>query len=61
MRDGENGILYADDDDAPGALAAAVGRAGASRFDYTALRGSALPFHPERFAERFQAALKDLL
>ena len=61
VRDGENGVLYDENGDAPGALAAAVGRAGAARFDYTAVRDSALPFHPERFAERFEAALKDLL
>ena len=62
VRDGENGALYGDDgDDGPEGLAAAAARAASARFDYTRLRGSALPFRPERFAERFQAALRDLL
>ena len=62
VRDGENGALYglSGDEGAEG-LAAAVGRAAAAGFDYTRLRDSALPFRPERFAERFQAALKELL
>jgi glycosyltransferase involved in cell wall biosynthesis len=61
VRDGENGILY-DDDSAEG-LAAAVSRASRQsvRFDYTLQRASALPFRPARFAEQFQAALKDVL
>ena len=62
VRDGENGALYGDTgDDGPDGLAAAVTRAASARFDYTRLRGSALPFRPERFAERFQAALRDVL
>ena len=62
VRDGENGALYGDTgDDGPEGLAAAVTRAASARFDYTRLRGSALPFRPERFAERFQAALRDVL
>jgi glycosyltransferase involved in cell wall biosynthesis len=65
VRDGENGVLYgggaAEGDAGPDGLAAAVRRAAALRFDYTRLRRSALPFGPERFAERFQAALRDLL
>ncbi len=62
VNDGENGVLYGlSGDDGPEGLAAAVGRAADARFDYTRLRGSAMPFHPERFAERFQAALRDLL
>ena len=59
VREGDNGILY-DDDSAEG-LAAALGRASSARFDYTRQRASALPFRPERFAEQFQAALKDVL
>jgi glycosyltransferase involved in cell wall biosynthesis len=59
VRDGENGILY-DDDSAEG-LAAALSRAAGTRFDYTRQRASALPFRPARFAEQFQAALKDVL
>jgi len=62
VRDGENGVLYGrEGDDGPDALEAAVGRAASIRFDYTRLRGSALPFRPERFAERFQAALRNIL
>ena len=62
VRDGETGILYEDEGEGgPEVLAAAVERAGAIRFDYTRLRGSALAFRPERFAERFQAALRNLL
>jgi glycosyltransferase involved in cell wall biosynthesis len=62
VRDGENGALYGlAGDDGPEGLAAAAERAAGAGFDYTRLRGSALPFRPERFAERFQAALKDLL
>jgi glycosyltransferase involved in cell wall biosynthesis len=62
VRDGENGALYGlSGDDGPEGLAAAARRAAGAGFDYTRLRGSALPFRPERFAERFQAALKDLL
>jgi glycosyltransferase involved in cell wall biosynthesis len=62
VRDGENGALYgvAGDDGAEG-LAAAAERAAAAGFDYTRLRSSAMPFRPERFAERFQAALRNLL
>jgi glycosyltransferase involved in cell wall biosynthesis len=62
VRDGENGALYGlSGDDGPDGLAAAAGRAAAARFDYTRLRGSAMPFGAERFAERFQAALRNLL
>jgi hypothetical protein len=31
------------------------------RFDYTALRESALPFRPERFGEEFDVAVRKLL
>ncbi len=59
VRDGETGVLY--EGDGAKALAEAVQRAGRTKFDYTRLRSSALAFRPERFAERFQAALRDLL
>jgi glycosyltransferase involved in cell wall biosynthesis len=59
VRDGENGILYAED--GPDALAEAVLRAERVKFDYTRLRSSALPFRKERFAEQFEAALGELL
>lgn len=58
VRDGENGVLYPDDSAA--GLADAVERAGRVRFDYTALRASALPFGPERFADEFDAAVREL-
>jgi glycosyltransferase involved in cell wall biosynthesis len=58
VRDGENGVLYSDDSAA--GLADAVERAGRVRFDYTALRASALPFGPERFADEFDAAVREL-
>jgi glycosyltransferase involved in cell wall biosynthesis len=59
VRDGENGILYAGD--GPDALAEAVLQAERTKFDYTRLRSSALPFRKERFAEQFEAALGELL
>jgi glycosyltransferase involved in cell wall biosynthesis len=55
VQDGVNGILY--DGDGPDALAEAVRRADRARFDYTALRASALPFRGERFAAEFRGAL----
>ncbi|HEV7502487.1 MAG TPA: glycosyltransferase, partial [Vicinamibacteria bacterium] len=58
VRDGENGVLYAEDSAA--GLADAVERAGRARFDHTALRASALPFGPERFADEFDAAVREL-
>jgi glycosyltransferase involved in cell wall biosynthesis len=59
VRDGENGILYPD----PGgpALAAALGRAASTRFDYTRLRESALPFSRERFVKEFRQEVESLL
>ncbi|HEY2798739.1 MAG TPA: glycosyltransferase [Thermoanaerobaculia bacterium] len=59
VRDGENGILFTDEG-AEG-LAAAVERAAGIGFDYTLLRASALPFRPERFADEFDAAVRELL
>ncbi|HEY1251044.1 MAG TPA: glycosyltransferase [Thermoanaerobaculia bacterium] len=59
VEDGRNGVLYEGDDSV--ALAEAVERASAAPFDYTALRASALPFRPERFAEEFDTAVRELL
>ena len=54
-----NGVLYEGDDDE--ALAGAVNRGAAMDFDYTALRETALPFRPERFAAEIDAAVRELL
>ncbi len=59
VRDGETGVLY--EGDGAKSLAEAVQRADRAKFDYTRSRSSALAFRPERFVERFQAALRDLL
>ncbi|HKA36748.1 MAG TPA: glycosyltransferase [Thermoanaerobaculia bacterium] len=59
VRGGETGILY--DGDGAEALAEAVERAAATRFDYTRLRDSALPFARERFTREFQEELESLL
>jgi glycosyltransferase involved in cell wall biosynthesis len=59
VRDGENGVLY--EEDTADGLVEALERAGRMRFDYTALRESALPFRPERFADEFDAAVRKLL
>ncbi len=59
VSDTEEGILY----DAPGpeALAGAVGRAVAQRFDYNRLRSSALRFSAERFREAFRREVTSML
>jgi glycosyltransferase involved in cell wall biosynthesis len=59
VRDGETGVLYADTG-GPEGLAQAVDRAKDTRFDYTRLRSAALAFRPERFADQFRAALRDV-
>jgi glycosyltransferase involved in cell wall biosynthesis len=59
VRDGANGVLY--EADGASDLASAVERAAGLRFDYTAVRASALPLRPERFAAEFDAAVKELL
>ena len=59
VRDGANGVLYEPED--PAGLTGAVERASKVRFDYTALRESALPFRRERFLEEFQNAVERLL
>ncbi len=58
VRDGVNGVLYEDETD--GGLAAALLRALETRFDYTEIRASALPFRAERFAGEFSKALGEL-
>ena len=59
VRDGVNGILYPAE--GPEALAAAILRAQAARFDYTQLRASALPFGGKRFAAEFRGAIGELV
>jgi len=59
VRDGVNGLLYGPEE--PGGLAGAVERAARIRFDYTALRDSALPFARERFDKEFQREVETLL
>jgi glycosyltransferase involved in cell wall biosynthesis len=59
VRDGVNGILF--DGERAEDLAAALQRAARTRFDYTCLRASALPFRTERFVQQFQGALGELL
>jgi glycosyltransferase involved in cell wall biosynthesis len=61
VRDGENGVLFDFEGDDAAAVAEAVERAAGIEFDYTALRASAWPFRPDRFAEEFQGALRELL
>jgi glycosyltransferase involved in cell wall biosynthesis len=56
---GANGVLYEPDDSA--GLAGAVDRASRIRFDYTAVRESALAFRRERFLEEFRNEVERLL
>lgn len=58
VRDGVNGVLYSDATAA--GLAAAVERIGRMQFDYTAVRGTALPFARERFAREFSGAVEQV-
>jgi glycosyltransferase involved in cell wall biosynthesis len=59
VREGVNGVLYGAEDNA--GLAGALERASRIRFDYTALRESALPFRTERFLEEFKNEVERLL
>jgi glycosyltransferase involved in cell wall biosynthesis len=58
VRDGENGFLY--EEETPEDLAGAVERIGRTRFDYTAVRATALPFARERFARQFSRAISEV-
>ena len=58
LRDGENGVLFAEE--GPEGLARAIGRATSIPFDYNALRASTLRFAPESFREGFREALASL-
>jgi glycosyltransferase involved in cell wall biosynthesis len=59
VRDGTNGILYSDET-AQG-LAEAVARIDRMRFEYTAVRETALPFATERFVEKFRRAVSEIM
>jgi glycosyltransferase involved in cell wall biosynthesis len=59
VRDGEEGVLYAEE--TAEALAGAVRRARTTSFDYTRMRRSAERFSPEQFARGFARAVADLL
>ena len=59
VRDGVNGVLY--EDESADGLAGAIERAGAMRFDYTALRDSVMSFGKERFTREFLRELEELL
>ena len=58
VRDGVNGVLFGDE--TPAGLTGALRRALETRFDYTEIRASALPFRGERFAGEFSKALAEL-
>jgi glycosyltransferase involved in cell wall biosynthesis len=59
VRQGVNGFLY--DEETAEALAAAVERVFLARFDYTAVRATALPFARERFDREFDRAISHVL
>ena len=61
VRDGENGVLFDFEGGDAASVAEAVERAAGIEFDYTALRASAWPFRPDRFADEFRGALRELL
>jgi glycosyltransferase involved in cell wall biosynthesis len=58
IRQGENGFLY--DDETAECLADAVEKIGRTRFDYTAVRATALPFARERFVREFKQAVAEV-
>jgi glycosyltransferase involved in cell wall biosynthesis len=58
VRDGIGGVLY--EETSAAALAGAVARAEATRFDYTEMRRSAERFSGARFAREFRRALGEL-
>jgi glycosyltransferase involved in cell wall biosynthesis len=55
---GVNGILFREE--GPDGLSGAVEELARRRFDYTAVRASALPYARERFAREFAGALADV-
>jgi glycosyltransferase involved in cell wall biosynthesis len=59
LTDGVNGVLYPE----PGAdgLVQAIGEIEGRRFEYTAVRATALPFARERFAREFAGAVAKIL
>lgn len=59
VRPGVNGFLY--EEETAEALAAAVKRLGRVRFDYTAVRATAMPFASERFVREFDRAISEVL
>jgi glycosyltransferase involved in cell wall biosynthesis len=59
VRPGENGVLYAED--TAESLAAAVEGLSRARFDYTAVRATALPFARDRFDREFDRAISEVL
>jgi glycosyltransferase involved in cell wall biosynthesis len=59
VRQGVNGFLY--DEETAEALAAVVERVFRARFDYTAVRATALPFARERFDREFDRAISQVL
>jgi len=58
VRDAVNGVLFSEE--SADGLARAGERLGRMRFDYTAVRATALPFARERFAREFQTAVAQL-
>jgi glycosyltransferase involved in cell wall biosynthesis len=58
IRNGENGFLY-DDETAEG-LADTIEKIGRTRFDYTAVRATALPFARERFIREFKKTVAEV-
>ncbi|HMA16993.1 MAG TPA: glycosyltransferase [Thermoanaerobaculia bacterium] len=59
VREGENGFF--DSEGTTEGLAAAIEKIGRTRFDYTAVRASALPFARERFVREFLRAIRQVL
>jgi len=59
VRHGENGVLYAEE--SVEALVGAVEELSRSRYDYTAVRATALPFARERFDREFDRAISEVL
>jgi glycosyltransferase involved in cell wall biosynthesis len=58
VSDGVNGVLYSEE--GADGLARAIEEVGRRRFDYTAVRATALPFARDRFAREFTREVADL-